>query len=145
MNKLDAVYGPTFRTGFGLPGEAFTSENLFKEEARRIFHRSWCCVGLIEDVARANEVCPIELLGQPLLLVHNKNGIEVFHNVCSHRGSLLVAEAKMLGRNRPIICPYHSWTYDLDGTLLRTPSAGGASVHEDAAIDRSTCGLTRVR
>jgi len=145
LNRLDEIYGPTVIKAQGLPGPAFTNEGLFQEEARRVFHRSWCCIGLRQDVAELNQLSPIEFLGQPLLLVHNQNGIEVFHNVCSHRGAVLVSRARAAARNLPIVCPYHSWTYALDGTLLRTPHAGGAGVHDDVAIDRSTCGLKKVR
>jgi choline monooxygenase len=145
MSALDEIYGPTLARGAGLPGEAFTSEALFQPEMRRVFHRSWCCIGLAADVSQPNHLRPITLLGQPLLVVHNCSGIEVFHNVCSHRGAVLVSEPRLSSRNLPIVCPYHSWTYALDGALLRTPHAGGAGVHEDPVIDHRACGLKRMR
>jgi phenylpropionate dioxygenase-like ring-hydroxylating dioxygenase large terminal subunit len=145
LNVRDDIYGPTVMRGSGLPGEVFTSEELFRQEAERVFHRSWCCVGVVSQLSEPRHACPVEFLGQPLLLVRNENGIEVFHNVCSHRGALLVGEARAFRRNQSIVCPYHSWTYSLEGKLLRTPHAGGIGVHDDPAIDRSRCGLKRIR
>lgn len=143
MTGLDAVYSQTLSRGSGLPGEAFTSEELFRHEAQRLFYRSWCCIGLTEDVSRPGQARPGELLGQPLLILRNANGVEVFHNLCSHRGALLVTEVVQL--KRYIVCPYHSWTYSLDGKLARTPHAGGAGVHDDCGVDRNGSGLRRVR
>ena len=143
LTRLETVYSPTLVKGSGLPGEAFTSEEIFRQETERLFFRSWCCIGLTEDVAKRGQVNPVEFLGQPLLVVHNANGVEVFHNLCSHRGALLVTQALQL--RRQIVCPYHSWTYSLDGRLERTPHAGGAGVHDDCSIDRNGSGLRKVR
>jgi choline monooxygenase len=149
MNPQDDLpentYGPTLARQVGLPGRAFTDEAHFRLEAKSLFQASWCCIGLAEDVAQLHRAFPVDLLGQPLLIVRNASGIEVFHNVCSHRGAQLVAQPTTFGGNHHIVCPYHSWTYSLDGKLLRTPHAGGAGVHDDPAIDRPNCGLKKVR
>ena len=69
--------------------------------------------------------------------------VRVFHNVCSHRGNELVWAP---GRARGAIrCPYHAWTYDLDGRLTGTPNIGGIGRHEAPAFDRAAHGLRRVR
>ena len=69
--------------------------------------------------------------------------VRVFHNVCSHRGNELVWEAC---RTRGAIrCPYHAWTYDLDGRLTGTPNIGGLGRHEVEGFDRSAHGLRPVR
>jgi choline monooxygenase len=149
LNQLDELkrisYEPTLSRQVGLPGQAFTDEAHFKLEARNLFHASWCCIGLAQDVATLHRAFPVDLLGQPLLIVRNASGVEVFHNVCSHRGAQLVVQPTTFGGNHNIVCPYHSWTYSLDGKLLRTPHAGGAGVHDDPAIDRPNCGLKKVR
>jgi choline monooxygenase len=80
----------------------------------------------------------------PLLMIRDKqNELRVFHNVCSHRGMLLVHEESQL---RTVIrCPYHSWSYDLDGELKATPHVGGMDKHDCDGFDRSAHGLKPVR
>ena len=70
-----------------------------------------------------------EVAGQPILLVRNKEGaIHGFYNVCRHRGTTLCNEKK--GKSALITCPYHSWTYDLDGKLKARPHFHGAAQHD---------------
>ncbi len=78
---------------------------------------------------------PLDFMNLPLLMMRNRQGeVQVFHNVCSHRGMKLVHEAgEVQGMIR---CPYHSWTYDLDGNLKGTPHIGGIAKHKD---DRFKC------
>ncbi len=62
--------------------------------------------------------------------------LQVFHNVCRHRGHILVSEPGTLKQS--IRCPYHSWTYDLAGCLKRTPHIGGYGIHEvEISIDQA--------
>ena len=67
----------------------------------------------------------------------------MFHNVCSHRGTELVSSPGSVKRR--LCCPYHSWTYDLDGTLCATPSIGGPGKNECDGFDKSKHGLKPVR
>jgi len=86
----------------------------------------------------------VQLLGLPLLLVRDRAGdLRVFHNVCSHRGVELVSgpcNARGLIR-----CPYHSWSYSLDGTLKATPAIGGPGTKTCEGFDKGKHGLKPVR
>ena len=128
----------------GLPNRAYTSPDFFRLELERIFAPSWACLGHAADVPRPGDLRPVHLLGVPLLMVRTANGtVRVFHNVCSHRGNELVWEP---GRVKGgIRCPYHSWTYDLEGRLIGTPNLGGFGVHEADGFDRARHGLRAVR
>lgn len=88
---------------------------------------------------------PIDLAGWPILGLgpQGKDGeVRAFHNVCRHRGIRLVSEPC----RRPLIrCPWHSWTYNLQGELTATPEIGGAGAHDADGIDRSTFGLKEIR
>ena len=117
----------------GLPGPHFTDEAVFQLERRTIFEKSWLCIGLSADVPTKGDLNPVTVFGEPLLMVRDGATLRVFHNVCSHRGALLV-EAHMHGGPR-IVCPYHSWAYKLDGTLVATPHVGGAGRHVCPSID----------
>jgi choline monooxygenase len=72
---------------------------------------------------------PIDFMGLPLAVMRNRTGeINVFHNVCSHRGMILLTEETEV--EGMIRCPYHSWTYDLNGNLKGTPHIGGVGQHK---------------
>ena len=81
---------------------------------------------------------------KPILLIKNKkNEIKAFHNVCSHRCLKLVNERKNVGKI--IQCPYHSWTYDLDGNLKASPHFGGTNNHRPKGFNNSDHGLKPIR
>ena len=128
----------------GLPNQAYTSPEFFELERERLFTKTWTCVGQACTIPEPGDVRPIDFLGIPLIMVRTKEGaVRVFHNVCSHRGNQLVREAcRVKGVVR---CPYHSWTYDLDGNLRGTPHIGGPGKHEVEGFDRNSKGLKSVR
>ena len=128
----------------GLPNRAYTSLEFFRLEGERIFAPSWACLGHAADVPQPGDVRPVRLLGVPLLMVRTAGGsVRVFHNVCSHRGNELVWEpCRVKGAIR---CPYHAWTYDLDGRLSGTPNIGGLGIHDTEDFDRGRHGLRPVR
>ena len=128
----------------GLPNRAYASPDFFRLDLERIFAPSWACLGHAADVPRPGDLRPVHLLGVPLLMVRTAAGtVRVFHNVCSHRGNELVWEP---GRAKGgIRCPYHAWTYDLEGRLIGTPNLGGFGVHEAEGFDRARHGLRAVR
>jgi choline monooxygenase len=127
----------------GLPGWMFHDAEVHALERERIFSKSWVCVGAEDDLPRIGDVMPVEVAGRPLFLVRDETGyLRCFHNICSHRGALLVTES---GRRKVIACPYHSWTYGLDGALKKTPHICGQDNHEHPTLDMSLNGLKPVR
>ncbi len=128
----------------GLPNEAYTSDDYARSERDRLLARTWMCVGVGHQVPKPGDARPVTILGLPLLLLRDRAGeIRVFHNVCSHRGVELVAEPCSFKRR--ISCPYHSWTYELDGRLVATPSIGGPGRNDCPGFDRTRHGLKTVR
>ncbi len=128
----------------GLPNEAYTSEDYARDERDGLLARTWMCVGVGHQVPKPGDLRPVTILGLPLLLLRDRAGeIRVFHNVCSHRGVELVAGPCSVKRR--ICCPYHSWTYDLDGSLVATPSIGGPGKNDCPGFDRARHGLKPVR
>lgn len=128
----------------GLPNDAYTSDAHWIAERDRLFARSWTCIGFAGDLPRGPYVAPVWLMGMPLLVLQDAGGdIRVFHNVCSHRGQRLVADA---GPVKGVLrCPYHSWTYDLQGRLRGTPHIGGTGVHQIEGLDCASHGLKAIR
>jgi choline monooxygenase len=128
----------------GLPGEAYTSDRYLQQERETVFQQYWVCVGLASDAPNPGDVYPTEVAGMPIVLVRDRAGtLRAFHNVCSHRGLQLVnAPCNVSGHLR---CPYHSWTYKLDGKLKNTPHFGGYYQDTYEGFDRDSKGLKSIR
>ena len=105
----------------GLPNAYYTDPALAERERRAVFFANWAGLAFAHEVPGPGDVKPVSFLGQPLLLARDHHGIlRVFHNVCRHRGMILVEAAQTLPR--AIRCPYHSWCYELDGQAPHHPS-----------------------
>lgn len=143
LTQLDAVAKPIGQA-VGMPGTAYTSEALFHFERDQLLGLTWSGLAFASEVAANGSLAPVDFMGLPLIVTRDLNGhINVFHNVCSHRGMTLVNEANPLTRG--IRCPYHSWYYDLSGSLKSTPSIGGVRINEVAGFSCENHGLKRVR
>lgn len=144
MDNILEKYRPTLEEGVGLPGEAFTSEAFFEAERQKVFVAGWACIGLSDDVPKPGDIKPVDFMGYPLLLVRDKEGVlRVFHNACPHRGATLADEPRNC--RGKLVCPYHGWTFELKGDLVRSPNVGGAMIHTYQDIDHSELGLREVR
>ena len=128
----------------GIGNQAYTDNAFVALERDRLMSPTWTCVGVGSDLPEPGDVKPVEFMGLPLLLVRAESGeVRVFHNVCSHRGVRLVEQAGRV--KRVIVCPYHSWSYNLDGTLFATPHIGGQGRHVCEGFDKARHPLRRVR
>jgi len=141
--ELQNVLRPIAEAG-GLPNETYTSERFAAVERDEVLARTWACIGVAAWVPNPGDLRPVQLQGLPLLMLRDKAGaLRVFHNVCSHRGLALVTQPCHVGGL--IRCPYHSWTYALDGALKATPFIGGPGTKTCEGFDRSKHGLKPVR
>jgi len=123
------------RTSFGqktLAREYFTSEEAFRTERERIFLRSWLLVGHVSQLAAAGSYFLFEIDRESVIVLRDGAGeIRAFHNHCRHRGSRLCREAAgTLGAS--IQCPYHAWTYGLDGALRAVPAMADVATFDTA-------------
>lgn len=106
-----------------LPRQFYTSAELFAEEHERIFTRRWLCVGREERLAGPGDYFLQPVGRESVIVLRDRAGqLRAFYNVCRHRGTRLcsAAEGRLSGS---IQCPYHAWTYGLDGRLLAAPSS----------------------
>ena len=121
-----------------LPSAAFTSPSTFGGELSRIFSREWLCAGRVDQVPNRGDYVSLDLLGDRLMIVRGDDGtVRVLSRICRHRAAELVEGS---GNTRSFQCPYHAWTFRLDGALLGTPLMDGAE-----AFDKDACGLPEVR
>ena len=143
MDDLISVLKPIEQAN-GLPNACYIDKNMHAKEANTVFKQGWAAIGFGCDVPKPGCVYPVELLGIPLLMVRTKNNeVHVFENVCRHRGMILVEEPAQL--NGPITCPYHAWSYDLEGQLKATPHVGGPNIHKDETVICEDLSLNRVK
>jgi Rieske 2Fe-2S family protein len=110
-----------FHTGAKtLPQHYFVSPEIFEEEQEKIFSRQWVLAGHQSQIGEAGNYFTADIAGESLIVVRDKGGqIRGFFNVCRHRGSRLIENRN--GQSQGIQCPYHAWTYALDGRLLGAP------------------------
>jgi Rieske 2Fe-2S family protein len=104
-----------------LPQNYLVSEELFAKEQERIFSTHWLCVGQQSQIATAGEFFVADVTGESLIILRDqKDAVRGFYNVCRHRGTRL-CEGTAGQFREPIQCPYHAWTYALDGRLIGAP------------------------
>jgi Rieske 2Fe-2S family protein len=109
--------------GHTLEAPFYTSDALFALDMAAIFKRHWIQVGVAPDVPEPGDFIAVDVGTDSVLIVRDDDmRIRAFHNVCRHRGARLCDESK--GTLSNIVCPYHSWTYDLNGKLLFAEQMG---------------------
>jgi glycine betaine catabolism A len=118
-----------------LPSSWYIDEAIFRKEKERIFCREWFCAGREEELTAPGDHRVLDVAGESILLLRNRDGaLRAFYNVCRHRGARLcrtddaptpgMAVQGGIIAGRSIICPYHQWTYDLNGRLIAAPHLG---------------------
>ena len=128
-----------------LPSSWYYSEETFQLEKERIFCREWFCAAREEQLPRPGDYLVLDIVGESILVVRNRQGVvRAFYNVCRHRGSRLCRTdgghapgAAVQGgviAGRSILCPYHQWSYDLDGHLIAAPHLGSVPGFDKSAI-----------
>jgi choline monooxygenase len=108
-------------------------------EQRTVFSQSWQFAGRVDQLAGPGQYVTHEIAGAPIAIVRGNDGaLRGFHNVCRHHAAAVLTQPQ--GQVPHLRCPYHGWTYDLEGQLVLTPEFGGV-----ANFDRSTHGLAPVQ
>jgi phenylpropionate dioxygenase-like ring-hydroxylating dioxygenase large terminal subunit len=122
-----------------IPVEAYTDQQRFETERERLFLRQPLIIGHESQIPAPGDTIAQDWLGLPLITVRDKQGqVGTFFNVCRHRGMRLVQEQGQTCL-RSLVCPYHQWTYGLDGALRNIPRRESFS-----AIDTAESGLARL-
>jgi Rieske 2Fe-2S family protein len=107
-----------------LPAWVYRSSDFYRAEQRTIFARAWLLVGHVSQVRQPGDYVSMSIAGEPVAAVRGADGeLRAFSNVCRHRGARVLDGAGSCGK--AIRCPYHGWTYGLDGALLAVPEKTG--------------------
>ena len=137
FEKIDICSNPD--VAYTMPASYYTDPQVFRIETERIFARSWIAVLGSSDVREPNAYATVTVAGDEILVVRGQDSVlRAFYNVCPHRAHQLL---KGCGTARNIIvCPYHAWTFNLDGRLWRARNSENVE-----AFDPSQANLTPVR
>jgi len=118
--ELRANVALPFGQAVAMPKSVYTSPEFAALEQRHIFARDWLCAGRADALHAPGDYLTMEISGEPILVLRDRDGqLRAMSNVCRHRMSTLL-EGR--GNTRAIVCPYHAWTYNLDGTLRGAPA-----------------------
>ncbi len=126
-------------TARSLPPDAYTSDAFYEFERKAIFGREWFCVGREDQIPDPGDYFTVTMAGEPLVVVRGTDAaISVLSAVCQHRGALVAKGSGSCGSY--LRCPYHWWTYDLDGKLVTAPQ-----MHKAEDFDKALHGLPGLR
>ena len=136
--ELHANVAVPFTTARAMPKSVYTSPAFLAQEQAHIFATEWLCAGRAESLPNPGDYLTMEIAGEPVIVLRDAGGtLRAMSNVCRHRMSTLLQGR---GNTRAIVCPYHAWTYNLDGTLRGAPAMG-----QNAAFCKTDIALPQVR
>jgi len=118
--ELAANVSVPFEKARAMPPAVYTSQDFLKLEISEIFAKEWVCVGRASALPNRGDFLTTEIAGQPVFVIRGDDGsLRAMSNICLHRMSTLMEGC---GNKRLIVCPYHAWTYNIDGTLRGAPA-----------------------
>ncbi len=113
--RTKSKFHPDPEQSYTLPGTYYFDPDIYEREREEIFFKTWQFAGYLADLENPGDFITMDLLDQRIVIVRDrKRRLRAFYNVCAHRGHTLL-EGK--GNRRMITCPFHAWTYDLEGNL----------------------------
>ena len=121
-----------------VPGAFYCSPEIYELEKRNIFMKDWLCVARVEELEKPGDYMAVRVMGEPAVVVRGGDGgLRAFSNTCAHRG---VEVIRGEGNTDHFSCPYHGWSYDLEGALT-----GAAFMEDSEEFDPARCGLPPLR
>ena len=124
------------KPGFTLDQPFYIDPDYFQQDLREIWYKDWLFIGHDCEVPKPGNFVTVQVGAYPVVIVRdNDGGVRAFHNSCRHRGSRVCTEHR--GSAAKLVCPYHQWTYDLDGSLQ-------FARHMGETFDKTTFGLKPV-
>lgn len=138
LGQLTDTAALPFAAATALPPGLYRNTDIADTEQARIFRSGWLCAGLAAEIPEAGDYLTFSIADEPVFCLRNQDReIRSFSNVCRHRMMKLL-ESK--GRARRIICPYHAWTYNMDGQLI-----GAGHMDRSEGFDKSAICLPEIR
>ena len=120
LSELRASVGRPFEEARAMPKSVYTSPEFLERELELIFRKEWYCAGRSSALPNPGDYLTFDLAGEPIMVIRDNDGVlRAQSNVCLHRMSTLLTGQ---GNAKTIVCPYHAWTYGLDGALRGAPA-----------------------
>ncbi|HEY7544594.1 MAG TPA: Rieske (2Fe-2S) protein, partial [Blastocatellia bacterium] len=140
VKEIIDAYNPhtPLEEAWTIPARWYIDPQIAELERRTVFTRSWQMIARADQVSEPGQYITCDLAGEPMLVVRgNDNILRGFFNVCRHHAAAVVTQCE--GRANNLRCPYHGWTYSLEGELKGTPDFAGV-----CHFDRASNGLVQV-
>lgn len=116
-----------------LSHELYHDADVYQQDLEQIWHQQWIFAGHAFEISKPGEYLTLQVGEYPVVIVRDDNNqIRAFHNACRHRGARICSAAK--GKSAKLVCPYHRWTYDLDGRLLFAANMGAQFNNDDHGL-----------
>ena len=139
MNPTSSRSSSTSSPQRTLPARYYNDPEIFRAELESFFCETWVCAGRVEQVRTPGEFFLREFAGESIIVTRDAAGtLHAFYNVCRHRGTRMCREAEGTFSGR-IQCPYHGWTYGLDGRLMGAPHMEESLRHEEYPLHGVQC------
>lgn len=117
LSEKAAALAAEYRPGWSLPGPFYSDDVVYRADLERIWRTGWLFAGHSCEIPKPGDYFTLEVDADSIIVLRAEDDtIRGFHNVCRHRGSLICTESA--GHAKKLVCPYHQWTYGLDGNLL---------------------------
>jgi len=121
FTTAEALFNQAGGKRSGLPGWCYNNAELTQLEMEQVFLQKWIWVGHVSDIPNAGDYQCLDIASERAVVVRDNNGnLGAFHNLCRHRGSRVAVGDRGHCRNA-LICPFHGWSYNLDGGLKNIP------------------------
>ena len=118
-----------------IPSSWYVDKNLYDLELKTVFSNTWQLAGRLDQVSQPGQYVTTDIAGEPIVIVRGSDGVlRAFFNVCRHHAAAVMTEPE--GKAAHLRCPYHGWTYSLEGELKGTPDFSGV-----CDFDRARNGL----
>ncbi|MFI0480970.1 aromatic ring-hydroxylating dioxygenase subunit alpha [Actinomadura sp. 9N215] len=146
LDQIRRTAGLPLELGETLPPAAYSSPELYDLEVERIFRREWLCVARADQIPRPGDYLALDVLTEPIVITRDEDGaLHALSRVCRHRfmDVLPPGHAPRQGNLSRLTCPYHTWTYRLDGRFAGQLT--GAPLMHKVDFDRANCRLPLVR
>ncbi len=139
LQGLREVARAPLAEAFTVPPAIYSSAEVHRIERERIFATEWQCPGLAADIPEPGDYLTFTINDQPFFSIRGKDGlVRSFSNVCLHRMMTLLRDR---GKCRKIVCPYHAWTYDIEGKVI----GAGYMGHRDPEFEKKGYRLPELR
>src|ERR1700755_693369 len=137
LSKIINEYDPNLALDYAstIPSSWYTDKHFFYHELQTVFSQSWQLAARRDQLTEPGRYLTTDIAGEPVVIVRGSDGeLRGFFNVCSHHAAAVMTEPE--GKAAQLRCPYHGWTYSLEGELTGTPDFSDV-----CAFDRASKGL----